>query len=186
MFCFFFNSFTSNVITIYINIEILINIRKNLEKIKMSLINISLIGVITISLSGYFDENVSCSGEAEKDLVKQITLPIAKEKMIAQLLNERNSMNGMLYLSIKKLAETYGTKPNMESFKDLPKIETKVESEYSNVNFLLGDIRTLSKDKELNIVECTGKVTFKTYSYELAYDIEYNSQLGDNKENIFV
>ena len=153
---------------------------------KKSLINITLIGAIAINLSGCFGESVSCSGEVEKDLVKEISVPQTKENMIAQLLNEKDSMNGMLYLSIKKLAATYGTEPNMEKFKDLPEIQAKVESEYSNLKFLLEDIRTVSKDKELNSVECVGKITIKTPSYEMTYDVEYNSQLGDDKKNIFV
>ena len=153
---------------------------------KKNLMNISLLGLLAINLSGCFGESVSCGGETEKDLVKQIVIPQSKENMIVQLLNEKNTMNGMLYLAAKKFADSYGTKPNLEKFEGLPEIEAKVENEYNNMNFLLSDIRTLSKDKEINKVECTGKITIKTVSYEVDYEVKYNSQLGDDKKNIFV
>lgn len=153
---------------------------------KKNLMNISLLGLLAINLSGCFGESVSCGGETEKDLVKQIVIPQSKENMIAQLLNEKNTMNGMLYLAAKKFADSYGTKPNLEKFEGLPEIEAKVENEYNNMNFLLSDIRTLSKDKEINKVECTGKVTIKTTSYSIDYEVDYNSQLGDDKKKVFV
>ncbi len=153
---------------------------------KKNLMNISLLGLVAINLSGCFGESVSCSGETERDLVKQIVIPQSKENLIAQLLNEKNTMNGMLYLAAKKFADSYGTKPNLEKFEGLPEIEAKVENEYNNMNFLLSDIRTLSKDKEINKVECTGKVTIKTTSYSIDYEVEYNSQLGDDKKKVFV
>ncbi len=151
--------------------------------------NLVYIGVSTLlitTFTGCFGESVNCSGEVEKNLVKEITIPQTKENMIAELLNEKKSMNGMLYLLAKKAANAYGTKPNLANFEGLPEIEAKVESEYSNLKFSLEDIRTVSKDKELNSVECVGKITIKTTNYSLDYDVKYNSQLGDDKKNIFV
>lgn len=153
---------------------------------KKSLAYIGVSTLLITTFTGCFGESVSCSGEVEKNLVKEITIPQTKENMIAELLKEKNNMNGMLYLAVKKMANTYGTKPNLEKFEGLPEIEAKVESEYNNMNFLLSDIRTLSKDKEINKVECAGKITIKTVSYEVDYDVKYNSQLGDDKKNIFV
>lgn len=153
---------------------------------KKSLVYIGVSTLLITTFTGCFGESVSCSGEVEKNLVKEITVPQTKENMIAELLKEKNSMNGMIYLSVKKLANTYGTKPNMESFEGLPEIEAKVESEYSNLKFSLEDIRTISKDKELNSVECVGKITIKTTNYSVDYEVEYNSQLGDDKKKVFV
>ena len=153
---------------------------------KKSLVNIGISTLLITTFTGCFGESVSCGGETERDLVKQIVIPQSKENLIAQLLNEKNTMNGMLYLAAKKFADSYGTKPNLEKFEGLPEIEAKVENEYNNMNFLLSDIRTLSKDKEINKVECTGKVTIKTTSYSIDYEVEYNSQLGDDKKKVFV
>ncbi len=153
---------------------------------KKSLVYIGVSTLLITTFTGCLGESVSCSGEVEKSLVKEIVIPQTKENMIAQLLNEKNTMNGMLYLAAKKFADSYGTKPNLEKFEGLPEIQAKVETEYNNMNFLLSDIRTLSKDKEINKVECTGKVTIKTVSYEVNYEVNYNSQLGDDKKNIFV
>ncbi len=153
---------------------------------KKSLMYIGVSTLLITTFTGCFGESVSCSGEVEKNLVKEITVPQTKENMIAELLNEKKSMNGMLYLLAKKAANAYGTKPNLGNFEGLPEIEAKVENEYNNMNFLLSDIRTLSKDKEINKVECTGKITIKTVSYEVDYEVKYNSQLGDDKKNIFV
>lgn len=156
---------------------------------KKSLINITLMGVIAINLSGCFEESISCSGENVKSFVKEIVLPQTKENMVAQLLNEKSPISGTLYLSMKKLGDIYGTNPKlseMQGLETLTEIQKKVETEFTNINFLLGDVRTLSKNKELNIVECAGKITVKTINYELTYDVEYKAQLGDDKKKIFV
>lgn len=153
---------------------------------KKSLVYIGVSTLLITTFTGCFGESVSCSGEVEKSLVKEIVIPQTKENMIAELLNEKKPMNGMLYLAAKKFADSYGTKPNLKSFEGLAEIEAKVENEYNNMNFLLSDIRTLSKDKEINKVECTGKITIKTVSYEFDYEVKYDSQLGDDKKNIFV
>ena len=156
---------------------------------KKSLMNISLMGLVAINLSGCFSENVSCSSKTVKELVEEITLPETKENMIAELLNEKTSMSGTLYLSMKKLAALAGTESKlqtMQGLESLPEIKVQVDNEYKNMKFSLGDIRTLAKDKDLNSVECAGKITIKTANYELDYDIEYNAQLGDDKEKIFV
>ena len=71
---------------------------------KKSLINITLIGAIAINLSGCFGESVSCSGEVEKDLVKEIALPEIKEKMLMDILNEKSPGSGLLYITLNKLA----------------------------------------------------------------------------------
>lgn len=156
---------------------------------KKSLINLSLMGVIAINLSGCFGESISCSSESVQRLVKESTLPVTKENMVAQLLNEKSPASGMLYLAAKKLADMYGTKPKFEEMSGLESIaevKATVESEYSNLKFLLADIRTLEKDQELNRVECTGKITINTPRYEISYNVEYNAQLGDDKKKIFV
>jgi hypothetical protein len=156
---------------------------------KKSLINITLISALAINLSGCFEESVSCSAEEVKGILKEIVLPETKESMIAQLLNEKSPISGTLYLSMKKLGDIYGTNSKlseMQGLETLTEIQKKVENEYTNVIFSLDDIRTLLKDKELNKVECIGKVTIKTNNYELIYDVGYNAQLGDDKKKIFV
>lgn len=109
--------------------------------------------------------------------------------MVAQLLSEKCPASGMIYLAGKQLADLYGTKPKFEEMsglESLSEIKATVESEYNNLKFLLVDIRTLEKDKELNKVECTGKITINTPNYETSYVVEYNAQLGDDKKKIFV
>lgn len=156
---------------------------------KKSLINIGLASVIAINLTGCFGENISCSGEVEKSLVKEIALPEIKEKMLMELLNEKSPGSGLLYMSLNKLAAFAGKESNLSEtrgLESLTEVQKELESEYSNLSFLLGDIRTLAKDKEINSVECAGKITVKTTKYELSYEVEYNAQLGDDKEKVFV
>ncbi len=156
---------------------------------KKSLINITLATLAITTFTGCFGENVSCSGKTVKELVEEITVPETKENMIAEILNKNNNLSGALYLSMKNLANVAGTESKLQTIKgleSLPEVKLEVENEYKNMKFLLGDIRTLAKNKELNSVECAGKITIKTPNYELEYDIEYNAQLGDDKEKIFV
>ena len=65
-----------------------------------------------------------------------------------------------------------GTTKGLESLSEAQK---EAESEYSNLNFLLSDIRTLAKNKEINSVECAGKITVKTSNYDLIYKVTYNA-----------
>lgn len=156
---------------------------------KKKLVNTTLMCIVALNFTGCFGESVSCSSKTVKDLVEEIAVPETKENMIVELLNKKKSMSGTIYLSMKSLAALTGTESKlqtMEGLESLAEIKSEVDNEYKNIKFLLGDIRTLAKDKELNSVECTGKITIKTANYELDYDIEYNAQLGDDKEKIFV
>ena len=155
---------------------------------KKKLLNLSICTFIVLNFTGCFGESVSCSGKAENELVKEKTIPKMKEYMIAQLLNEKKDGNGMKYFFLKKASEAYGVKPDLsKEFKDLPEIEAEVEKEFTNLIFALGETRTLSKNTELNSVECVGKIGIATSSRRaFAYDVEYNSQLSDNKKKIFV
>ena len=71
---------------------------------KKNLINIALTSVIAINMMGCFGESISCSGEVEKDLVKEIALPEIKEKMLMDILNEKSPGSGLLYITLNKLA----------------------------------------------------------------------------------
>lgn len=155
---------------------------------KKKLLNLSICTFIVLNFTGCFGESVSCSGKAENELVKEKTIPMMKEYMIAQLLNEKKDGNGMKYFFLKKASEAYGVKPDLsKEFKDLPEIEAEVEKEFTNLIFALGETRTLSKNTELNSVECVGKIGIVTSSRRaFTYDVEYNSQLSDNKKKIFV
>lgn len=156
---------------------------------KKSLVYIGVSTLLITTITGCFGESVSCSSETVKELVEEIAIPETKENMIAEILNKKNNLSGALYLSMKSLATLAGTESKLQTVKgleSLPEIKLEVDSEYKNMKFLLGDIRTLAKDKELNSVECAAKITIKTPNYELDYDIEYNAQLGDDKEKIFV
>ena len=156
---------------------------------KKNLINIALTSVIAINMMGCFGESISCSGEVEKDLVKEIALPEIKEKMLMDILNEKSPGSGLLYITLNKLAAFAGKESNLGTTKGLESLseaQKEVESEYSNLNFLLSDIRTLAKNKEINSVECAGKITVKTSNYELIYKVNYNAQLGDDKKKDFV
>ena len=120
---------------------------------KKKLLNLSICTFIVLNFTGCFGESVSCSGKAENELVKEKTIPMMKEYMIAQLLNEKKDGNGMKYFFLKKATETYGVKPDLsKEFKDLPEIEAEVEKEFTNLIFVLGETRTLSKNTELNSV----------------------------------
>ena len=152
------------------------------------LINIVVLGAIAFNFSGCMGENVSCSGEVEKSLVEEIVLPESKVNMIADFLNEKEPAKGMLYLAMRKMAAAYGSdesKLNKE-FKFLTEATAEVEKEYSKYLFKLENIRTVSKNKELNSVSCVGEITIDTLNYSSTYDVEYNAQLGDDKKNVFV
>lgn len=155
---------------------------------KKKLLNLSICTFIVLNFTGCFGESVSCSGKAENELVKEKTIPMMKEYMIAQLLNEKKDGNGMKYFFLKKASEAYGVKPDLsKEFKDLPEIEAEVEKEFTNLIFALGETRTLSKNTELNSVECVGKIGIVTSSRRaFTYDVEYNSQLSDNKKRFLL
>jgi len=155
------------------------------------ILNIVVAGVLTIGLNGCLDSNseISCSGETETVLVGEIILPTVKDKLMVQIINEtdpENEMAGLLYGMKKNMAITLGQEPDFSKIKNYESSLATVEKEFSKYVFNLTDIRTTSKDKELNKVECVGTANIQLENYSVDYAITYNAQLGDDKENVYV
>jgi hypothetical protein len=147
---------------------------------------IILVGVI-IGFSGCSNSEVSCGGKTELSLIETITLPSIKDKFIADTMNEKNSFSGTMYLTAKKLAESMDTGRNPSDMEGFKEANATMEKEFKSYKFSLHDIRTTNKDKELNKVECVGKITVELGSYLMNYDnVVYKAQLGDDKENVYV
>lgn len=143
-------------------------------------------GVI-IGFSGCGSSEVSCGGETEVGILETITLPNIKDKFIADTMNEKDSFSGTMYLTAKQLAESMNTGRNPSDMEGFKEANTTMEKEFKSYKFSLHDIRTTSKDKELNKVECVGKITVELGSYSMNYEnVVYKAQLGDDKENVYV
>lgn len=143
-------------------------------------------GVI-IGFTGCGDSEVSCGGETELSLMETITLPGIKDKFIMETMNEKDPASGMLYIAAKRLAESINTGKNPSEMEGFKEANATMEKEFKSYKFSLHDIRTTSKDEELNKVECVGKITVELGSYSMNYDnVVYKAQLGDDKENVYV
>ncbi|MGB3750595.1 MAG: hypothetical protein WA945_03445 [Arcobacteraceae bacterium] len=148
-----------------------------------------LVGALSIGFTGCLGESdsVSCSGETVSELVEEISMPIIKEELFIKLLNNKGMANGMLYQSVKAMAEFSDKEINYnDTVKGYDAAKAELEKEFEKSNFILTDIRTTAKEKEINKVVCMGKATVKTPNYTVSYDLEYNAQLGDKKENVYV
>ena len=149
----------------------------------------TLVGALSFGFTGCLGDGdaVSCSGETVGELVEEISTPIIKEELFIKLLNNQGMANGMLYQSVKAMA-VFSEKEidYTDTVKGYDEAKAELEKEFENANFILTDIRTTAKDKEINKVVCMGKATLKTTNYSMSYDLEYNAQLGDKKENVYV
>ena len=152
------------------------------------MLTFSLAVGLSLGLSGCLDSEVSCSGEIEKELVEEITIPYIKEQFIVETMNEITPFSGLMYQAMKNMSESAGLGSNKkpEAFKSYEEATVKAEKEFASYKFSLNDIRTTSKDKELNKVECSGAIHVSLPSYEMNFDIDYEAQLGDDKETVYV
>ncbi|OHE04106.1 hypothetical protein [Sulfurimonas sp. RIFOXYB12_FULL_35_9] len=155
---------------------------------KNKIVSIALVSLLSMSFSGCFNNEASCSGSTEAQLVEEIALPSIKDKFIYQKMNDIEPMSGV-YLYMKKLASTVGgdNKNVKNQYEETyNKASEEAEKEFQNYKFELEGIRTTSKDKELHQVECSATVKVKLASYEGSYNIEYSSQLSDDKNSVYV
>lgn len=148
-------------------------------------VNFFLAGCL-LGLTGCGTSEISCSGDAESKLVEDIVLPNIKDRFIMEKMNEKDPAAGMLYLAMKNMAETIGTAKDPNEMKGFKEANAEMEKEFKSYKFTLTDVRTTSKDKELNKVECSAKIAVELPSYNVNYDVTYNAQLGDDKENVYV
>lgn len=150
---------------------------------------VALIGALSFGFTGCLGESdtVSCSGETVNQLVEEIATPIIKEELFIKLLNNKGMANGMLYQSVKAMAEFSDKEIDYnDTVKGYDEAKAELEKEFEKSNFILTDIRTTAKEKEINKVVCMGKATLETINYTVSYDLEYEAQLGDDKENVYV
>lgn len=158
---------------------------------KNKIISIALVPLLSMSFSGCFNNEASCSGSTEAELVEEIALPSIKDKFIYQKMNEIEPMSGV-YLLSKKMLSAFGgdgkkTNNAINKYEETyNKASEEAEREFKNYTFKLEGIRTTEKDRELHQVECSATVKVKLASYEGSYNIEYSSQLSDDKNSVYV
>ena len=160
------------------------------------LLSIVFIGALSFTLNGCNDSsnNVSCSGKTEKGMVEELILPTAKEDLLVNIIKETDPnkkkgelMNaGLMYSMIKNMSEKAGMEPDYSKIVNYESSLAAVKKEFSNYTLNLTDIRTTSKDKELNKVECVGSAHVQLENYTLDYAVTYSAQLGDDKKKIYV
>jgi len=167
------------------------------------LISKLLIGVmslaVAVSLTGCFKDEVRCNSEEAISLVKELIFDNQEDVVIDRVLlidrkreieSEQTDnafaknmllsgqMDGMALMAIQ-MAKEKDNDPLAKKYKLLM-------GEINSVDISIQDIVTLSKDKEINKVECQASSNLKYSIGSYPFDVEYTVQATDDSEKILV
>lgn len=158
------------------------------------LLRVGLIGVITITFTGCFEEEIACNSQPVQELVHEISSDTIKDKLAIKKFVAANKKEGGDSFTDNMINSgamdnfyimLFQTQKNEKGSK-VYNIYQEVENEFKSHKFSLNDLRTISKDKELDKVECVGIIHISLQSTSFDFNVEYTAQLTDNKEKVYV
>jgi hypothetical protein len=140
----------------------------------------------SLFFSGCFNKDVSCSDSQVKEMVKNATQGnVIIDMMAYDVLKKDNKPITPMNLAMAKLTMTMG----IAAAGDNPKIKKIVDSykeKYKNVDFELKDIRTDSKNKEIQKVTCSATAVYYFKDYNITANVNYIVQKTDDGKKLFV
>ena len=159
----------------------------------MNFKHLLIVGLTIITLSGCFNEEITCTDESVKKLVEEIVIPEIKESLKLERIKKENLGHAMLYATYKRANMDIGTFMKGDKLaayqQTLNTAQNDVNEIFEGYKFALINMRTTNKDKELHKVSCSGtaQLTFAIYPEDpVDTGISYNAQLSDDMENVYV